>query len=408
MPVSPRFKPPVLPDGRDLASKTGKFYVHNVYEGTHMEDVKPGEIGFLRVVESPEKRNWIHPNWGGQGSQSPAVNWHSFEIKRILGTVPVEKDGSVYFEVPSDTFVYFQLLDTNRMMVQSMRSGTIVAPGETQGCVGCHENRVEAPLVTNSPLALRRPPGKMAGPKGATEVFSYMKTVQPVWDKHCVSCHDFDQPAGEKLVLARDRTLSFNASYIDLWSRGYITCPGGGPAAHMPAKSWGSHASPLVEVLRKGHPDHKDVRLSRKEMEAIVTWIDLNAPYYPAYECAYPANPTGRSPLTNQQVQELRKLTKTKFISRHGRNLRAQICFDRPKMSPCLKGLDMDTPAYEQALALITAGRDQLKTTPRADMAGFVASESDRLHIEKYEKRAAIEKQVRAAMVEGKKVYDGE
>ena len=69
------------------------------------------------------------------------MNWHSFENKRILGVVPVEEDGSVHFEVPSDRFVYFQLLDQDGKMIQSMRSGTIIQSGEVQACVGCHESR---------------------------------------------------------------------------------------------------------------------------------------------------------------------------------------------------------------------------------------------------------------------------
>ena len=94
------------------------------------------------MVESPEKRFWTNPAWdGGTGQQAPAMAWDDFNNKRILGTVPVEDDGSAYFTVPADRFVYFQLLDERGMMIQSMRSGTIVRPGETVGCVGCHESR---------------------------------------------------------------------------------------------------------------------------------------------------------------------------------------------------------------------------------------------------------------------------
>ena len=74
------------------------------------------------MVQSPEKRHWTVPTWGGQGVQRPAMNWHNFENKQILGTVPVERDGSVHLEVPSGTYVYFQLLDADGMMVQSMRT----------------------------------------------------------------------------------------------------------------------------------------------------------------------------------------------------------------------------------------------------------------------------------------------
>ena len=92
------------------------------------------------------------------GTQAPGMAWDDFNNKRILGTVPVEPDGSVYFRVPADTFVYFQLLDAEGRMVQSMRSGTIARPGETTGCVGCHEGRRTALPAERLPSAMRRPP----------------------------------------------------------------------------------------------------------------------------------------------------------------------------------------------------------------------------------------------------------
>ena len=90
--------------------------------GTHMKGVAKGSIKALRVVESPEKRIYL-PQRSWFSDVAPAMNWHSFENKRILGTVPVEEDGSAYFEVPGNTYVYFQALDADGRMVQSMRSG---------------------------------------------------------------------------------------------------------------------------------------------------------------------------------------------------------------------------------------------------------------------------------------------
>ena len=135
MPAAPRKLPPVRPPARNFEEKTGKFYVQNVYIGTHMKGVEPGAVKSLRVVESPGKRTYAgwSDGWFGQGEQAPAMSWHAFENKRILGTVPVEEDGSAYFEIPANRFVYFQLLDKEGMMIQSMRSGTILQPGEIQG-----------------------------------------------------------------------------------------------------------------------------------------------------------------------------------------------------------------------------------------------------------------------------------
>ena len=162
----PRIRPPVIPTRRDFRGEDGYFYVQDVYRGTHMEGVKAGAVKYLRVIESPEKRFWTGPAWYGQGTEAPGMNWNDFSNKRILGTVPVESDGSAYVAVPSEKFVYFQLLDENQRMIQSMRSGVIVQSGEHAGCVGCHENRrAAAPPPVATPLALRRcpPAGWTAG-----------------------------------------------------------------------------------------------------------------------------------------------------------------------------------------------------------------------------------------------------
>jgi len=145
MPLAPRFRPREIPEARKFDGSPGYFYVQNVYEGTHMQNVAMGSVKYLRVVESPEKRTYTRPAWLGQGQQAPGMNWHSFENKRILGTVPVENDGSVNFETPSGRYLYFQLLDENKKMIQSMRSGVIIHPGETNGCIGCHEDRELSP-----------------------------------------------------------------------------------------------------------------------------------------------------------------------------------------------------------------------------------------------------------------------
>lgn len=156
--IEPRPKPHAIPSNRNYTEKKGTFYVQDVYHGTHMQGVAPGTVKYLRIIESPEKRTWTQSGWGGQDEQAPAVNWHSFENKRILGEVPVEADGSANFEVPSGTFVYLQLLDKDKKMIQSMRSGTMVMSGEVNGCIGCHEDRLSIPsAMRTTPLALKKP-----------------------------------------------------------------------------------------------------------------------------------------------------------------------------------------------------------------------------------------------------------
>jgi hypothetical protein len=401
MPLGPRPRPPILPLHRDFDGGEGYFYVLDVYASPAMRGVKRGTVTSLRVVESPEKRFWTYPAWNGQGQEAPAMNWHDFNNKRILGTVPVEEDGSAYFRVPADTFVYFQLLDANGMMVQSMRSGTIVQSGEVQGCIGCHEDRRTAPPNFALPRALRRPPHPLEGWYGPPRPFNYRTEVQPVFDRYCVRCHDYGSEGGEKLLLAGDRNLAFNTSYIELWRKGYLRAIGAGPAEVQPALSWGSHASKLVEVLRQGH---QGLALDAESFDRIVTWIDLNAPYYPTYASAYPDNLYGRCPLNNRQLERLGQLV--------GLNLEdpanvAAISFDRPERSPALVPLaQRGDPNYAEALAIIQAGRDQLAQRPEADMPGFQPCPIDQQRERKYLQRRQIEAANRQAIREGRKVYD--
>ncbi len=407
MPLRPRKKPPALPVRRNFKDPKapGRFYLQNVYIGTHMKGVEPGTIKQLRVVESPEKRNWTYPMWGGQGRQSPAMNWHNFENKRILGTVPVEEDGSAYFEVPANTFVFFQALDANGMMVQSMRSGAYVQPGETYGCVGCHENRVDAPPVDPFPKALSRKPDKMNGWYGPPRRFSFQKEVQPVLNRHCVSCHDYGKDAGGKLNLAGDRDVIFSTSYVDIWAQDAVECVGAGPAEIQQAYSWGSHASEIIRVIRDGHEDVR-LNLSPEDRDRLITWVDLNAPYYPFYESAYPDNLGGRCPLTNEELHRLRKITGVKISNRHSTRQRSQISFARPEKSRILDALPKNSPRRAEALEIIERGAGRLKARPRGDMENFVPSKVDRARQAKYRRRLEQERRVYRAIGEGRKVYD--
>jgi hypothetical protein len=404
MPLAARPRPPVIPARRNFANAEGRLYVQNVYEGTHMQGVATGAVRFLRVVESPEKRYWTGPAWGGQGVHRPGMNWHSFENKRILGTVPVEADGSAFFSVPCDRFVYFQVLDENGMMIQSMRSGTMVQSGEVTGCIGCHEDRRRQPAPSSGamPTALQRPPSQLDGWHGPVRFFNYLAEVQPVFDRHCVSCHDFGKPAGEKLNLAGDKTAIFNVSYTELWMRGPLHVVGGGPAEIQQAYSWGSHASKLVKTLRAGH---HDVKLPVEDFDRLVTWVDLNAPYYPSYATAYPGNPFGRSPLTYKQGKRLKELG----IDLETRDVMRQVSFDRPELSPALAKLgDPGSAARQEALKILQEGKKTLAECPDADRPGFVPCKTDLDREAKYQLRQREELNNREALRTGRKRYDGD
>lgn len=404
MPLAPRRRPTAIPSRVDYAQTTGTCYVADVYRGSGMERVARGTIKWLRVVEAPPKRNWTPRMWDRDTNQAPAMNFNCTNNKRILGDAPVEADGSACFEAPADRFVYFQALDADKMMVQSMRTGMTLMPGERVGCVGCHEPRMESAHCASAeaqPLALRRPPSRLEPWYGEPREFNYLTEVQPVFDRHCVECHDYGKPAGKALNLAGDLGLVFNASYLDLhvksamrWSpdppgapKPIIKVVHDGPAEVLPPYAWGSHRSRLVDLLRAGH---YQVNLSDEELARVVTWIDINAPYYGSYHSVYGENMFGRAPLSFAQLADLADLTGLPYGPcrdpqkrgqldgrlHHDPSLKntelagSQVSFTRPESSPCLAKLDPRDPCYRQAIAIIRAGQANLRRQPREDMLG--------------------------------------
>lgn len=404
--LSSRIKEPVIPVRAKYDASPGYFYVQNVYEGTHMEGVEAGSVKYFRVVESPPKRTYTQAGWKGQGEQAPGMNWHSFENKKVLGEAPVEKDGSVYVEIPANKFVYFQLLDADKKMIQSMRSGTMVQSGEVRGCIGCHEDRLSVPVNQPTlPVAMRKPPVSMVSSGEESENFNYASQVQPIFDKHCMDCHDLNSNNKSGLILAGDKNPFFNASYVDLYVKKMIRPIGGGPAEIQAAYSWGSHASKLTSVIENKH--HGTV-LSSCEKETIYTWLDLNGVYYPFYESAYSTHPAGRSPLTQDELQRLGELTHVNFeqLNAHSRQLGPQISFERPKLSPCLNNLSSNSAAFREAIAIIAKGQKRLADTPRAEMDGFEPSVEQQEMLKKYIDRMEQENASRKAISTGEKQYD--
>ncbi|MGB0413870.1 MAG: hypothetical protein ACPGJU_05430 [Coraliomargarita sp.] len=425
IPITARLEPPVIPNTIDLTKDSGYLFVNNCYLGTddEMLDVEPGAIKYLRVVEAPPRRVFDEKGvWNVDAQQVGAMNWNLTNNKRILGDVPVEEDGSAFFEVPADTFIHFLALDENKQMIQAMRTGTVVRPGETQGCVGCHEDRVTTPPATNltSLLAMRREPSKLEPWLDTPSVeeakpFNYLTEVQPVFDKNCVSCHDYGKEAGEVLNLAGDISLPFNVSYTELMAKSghrytdseekMINFVGDGPPGVLPAYAWGSHRSKLVRVLKEGH---YDVELTDEEMQRITSWIDVNAVYYGHYESYIP----GRNPLLalpgGAKKSELVLLghkrldSAKKWILDNGH----LVNFTRPELSPSLSMME-DESQRALALSYIQEAAEYLKTQPREDMVNAIVgmSKMDQHYTDRYDQTQSEHKKSVSAILEGDKYY---
>jgi hypothetical protein len=198
----------------------------------------------------------------------------------LLGTVPVEADGSAYFRVPAGKPLLFQAVDGEGRAVQGMRSLAYFQPGERRSCFGCHEPREVVPEA-RSPLATRRGPSTIEpGPDGSRP-WSFQRLVQPVIRERCDRCHDGNVAKPDLAALPEEE---FTRAYRNLrpyvrwyeWGGdsidGVTTRPG-----RMPADE-----SPLVEILKDSH--HADIGLEDEEIRRLYLWLDGNAAFYGVYD----------------------------------------------------------------------------------------------------------------------------
>lgn len=217
------------------------------------------------------------------GLRLPSAGDSVTPARYVLGTAPVEPDGSAYFRLPANIEVFFQALDGDGLAVQSMRSATYVKPGERLVCQGCHDRRHRSPPQRKAVgLALRRAPSPLTPDVDGSNPFSYPRLVQPVLEKRCLPCHAKNKgkapDLGRQVVAGRGRSKWY-ASYASLapkygfWNYhdGYRTTPG----------RFGARASKLYQMLREGH--HK-VKLSAEEMHRIALWLDCCSVFYGVYE----------------------------------------------------------------------------------------------------------------------------
>ena len=267
-PVLPREREPVIPDRTEPTSKTGRLLLSDLYVGRNMKGVKRGEICKLLVLESlPKPVNFS----GGMD----LLSWlGTFTLERVLGTVPVEPDGSAYFEVPANRAVFFVALDKDDLSVKRMQSFVSVMPGETTGCVGCHEPRSHAPAARKGtiPLAVKRAPSQIQPFEGQPDVLDFHRDIQPVLDKYCVRCHSSGKHAGS-LVLEDAQGLSFFPGYYQLVARRQIA-DGRNGYGNQPPRSIGSSASKLLKMM---DGSHHQVKVSKDDWRTVWLWLESGA-----------------------------------------------------------------------------------------------------------------------------------
>ncbi len=280
IPLTPRRRPPVVPDETNPLQSSATCAVREVWHG--VQGVAPERIRYLRIAQ---RIAWPYTNEHGGKRYEPDVkavmiNWTPV---RVIGTVPIEADGSAHFRVPADTPVYFQLLDENHMELRRMRSFISFQPDEVRSCMGCHETRAEAPAPGGAvPTAFRRAPSDPVPPSWGTRPISFLREIQPILDTHCVGCHAGLTPA-RGLDFSGGLTKRYNRAYETILAANLVSRSNVGEDARVTAPlAFGSHKSRLIRVLRSD--EHTDrVSLSRDEWLRLVTWIDANAPYHDAF-----------------------------------------------------------------------------------------------------------------------------
>jgi hypothetical protein len=288
IPLRPRPKPPVVPEGTSQTETTRKeelncppetVTVMNVYD-SDFEWPTGAKITALRIVQVlPKTTPPVDQPRIGIGTETNA--------RAVLGTVPVEEDGSAYFEAPAGKLVYFQALDERGTAVQSMRSGTYLHPGESLSCQGCHEPKHRAPnrpIVL--PYALRRSPSKIAPEAEGSNPFSYPRLVQPVLDRHCADCHrqeralDLSGETADRFGWTRSyQNLAQNYGFWFTVSNGSIKAGVHG-GSRTTAGHFGARASKLIEYLDERH---YGVNLPHADLHRITLWLDCNCEFYGAY-----------------------------------------------------------------------------------------------------------------------------
>ena len=280
-PIVKKKRERVIPSRVDLSKAVGTLVLNNVYIGRKMHGVKKGEIKKLMVLETlPKPLNY----GSGYHDFIPISHGGTFTLARIVGTVPVEPDGSAHFELPAIRPLFFIALDEKNQSVKRMHSFLSVMPGEALSCVGCHEDRVRTPTIAVGRVvsAMKRPPSKLKPVPGVPYTIDYPRHIQPILDKHCVKCHNPDRPKG-RVMLTGDYGPIYSQSYMTLTTTGPVSDGRNGVGNSAP-RSVGDSASPLMKMLDGSH--HK-AKLSPAEIELIRNWIHTGAPYPGTYAALY-------------------------------------------------------------------------------------------------------------------------
>ncbi|MDP6524881.1 MAG: SUMF1/EgtB/PvdO family nonheme iron enzyme [Kiritimatiellia bacterium] len=276
IPLRERPEPPVIPDKVDPTRKDALVYLVDIYRGPGLKGVPRGAIRKLRLIT-------YHFCYQGLGGQYERVGLDGpWDVKQVLGTVPVEADGSAAFRIPANLPISVQPLDAEGKAVQLMRSWLVGMPGEVVSCVGCHEKQNTSPPAVRT-IASQRAPSEITSFYGPRRGFSFKREVQPVLDRYCIGCHDGSKRSDERVIpdlragLPVRTTVGsgrFSPSYMAL--RRLVRSPTIEPDMHMlTTGDFHADSTELIQNLTKGH---HGVKLDAESWDRLITWVDLHTP----------------------------------------------------------------------------------------------------------------------------------
>ncbi len=278
-PLIARPREQLIPPRVDGTSDSGTLVLMDIYRGRNMTGIRRGDIKKLLVMESlPKPINYT-------GGMDPLTYGGSFTLERVLGTVPVEEDGSAHMQLPALRSLFFVALDEDDVAVKRMQSFVTVQPGEVTGCVGCHEQRHETFLPRYNLEALQRPPSQIAPIDGVPDVFDFPRDIQPILNQLCVDCHDYERterggPYAGNVVLSGDHGPMFSHAYFAMTVQRLFSDNRNDPKSNLAPRSVGSAASRILKML---DGSHYDVVADARQRQVLRLWIDAGAPYPGTY-----------------------------------------------------------------------------------------------------------------------------
>lgn len=428
-PIITRPREHVIADNVKLDQPVGHLILADIYDGRNMAGVKRGEIRKLLVLETlPKPINYT-------GGMDPLTYGGSFTLERVVGTVPVEPDGSAFIELPALRSFFFVALDEHDMSVKRMQSFLNVQPGEVTRCVGCHEQRTKTPVASygSSLAALKRRPSRIEPIADVPQVFDFPRDIQPILDALCNDCHGYEKtdrggPRAGRLLLTGDRGPMFSHGYYMMTIAGLFSDGRNQPRSNYAPRTLGSSASRILKML---DGSHYEVKATEHQKRMLRLWIESAAVYPGTYAALgtgmiggyyenHPTNTDWEWPTTNAgaavidtkcqschnkpehllpralsdergvsfwqpKIGDPRLLTSRHIVFNLTRPeqslmllapLSAEaggwgLCKNREANAPAPVFTSKDDPDYQKLLAMIEAGRANLEKIKRFDMPGF-------------------------------------